>query len=408
MFNKLSFIFVVLAAIQLWSPTWANEPVATKRIELSSLEMKSAIEEVSVLTKPERLLLYSMKEALKTESPIKDLDPKVLGEKVEAISKDQKKQLEELKKIFLNTTFLTPQKNKEENSANTKNSIPKMFFQYEVNPEALKSFFEWPKAVDVLALQDKTMFLLMDISLDKQMSWTDVGVTKSENFVDVIKNSWKKWAVEQFKNYPNVIVLNEDIKEIPLDANKESVILKWSSQIKKAQQFNDKMSALYEVNAQYSLNHLISGNVLLSFDFPTQKKEFTIADNKQLSSSLASLVYNLLNSQTSKITSSLETFSKSKTIYTYSVFVLGNHGLLDVRHIAQFLNEQFVQDKMNASMKNYEALKSTITIRSELSEEQFLQKIQKMAASLSLNEQKILTFSPETKAFAIIPKNANN
>jgi hypothetical protein len=88
--------------------------------------------------------------------------------------------------------------------------------------------------------------------------------------------------------------------------------------------------------------------------------------------------------------------------------ILGEHGLLDVRQIAQFLNEQFAQDKMNASMKNYEALKSTITLRSELTEEQFVQKLQKMGAAMTLNEQKILTFSPETKAFAIIPKNANN
>jgi hypothetical protein len=408
MFNKL-FIFLLIFLVSM-TTVWSNVASSSKRIELSPTAMRSAIEEVNALTKPERLLLFSLKEALKSESPFNDLDPKIIVEKIEVQNKDQKKQLEELKKMFLNTTFLTPQKNQnnKEDTSSSKGTIPKMFFQYEVSAENLKSFFASAQLNESVPLQEKTLFLLLDINIDKQMSWLEVGVTKSENFVDVIKNSWQKWALEQFKNYPKVVIINQDIKEIPTDTHKDSVVLKWSSQLKKVQQYNDKMSALYEANAQYSLNHLVSGNVLLSFDFPIQRKEVTIADNKQLSSSLASLIYNMLNSQTTKIATSLDTFSKSKTIYQYSFLILGEHGLLDVRQIAQFLNEQFAQDKMNASMKNYEALKSTITLRSELTEEQFVQKLQKMGAAMTLNEQKILTFSPETKAFAIIPKNANN
>ena len=406
MCNK--FIFIIL--ILFFNISLANLNIAnpTKRLELSSTGMKLAIEEINSLTKSERLLLFSMKEALKAESPLKDQDPKWAIGKIEIQTKDQKNQLEELKKIFLNTTFLTPQKNQTESTAPLNGVMPKMFFQYELQPDNLKSFFESALPTDVTSFQDKTLFIMADIVIEKQMSWNDVGVTKSENFVDVIKDSWQKWALEQFKNYPKVVILNQDIKEIPEDSHKDSIILKWSSQIKKGQQFNDKKSAMFDINAQYSLNHLVSGNVLLSYDFPTQKKEITILDNKQLSSSLASLIYNLLNSQTSKISSSIDAFSKSKTIYQYMAYVLGEHGLLDIRQVTQFLNEHFIQDKMTASIKNYEALKSTIILRSELTEEQFLLKLQKMGTSLPLNEQKILTFSPDSKSFAIIPKNANN
>ena len=146
----------------------------------------------------------------------------------------------------------------------------------------------------------------------------------------------------------------------------------------------------------------------MGFDFPIQKKEVGIAIPKELSSNLASLVFNLLNSQSVKINSALELNLASSARSSVEVKVMGKHGLLDITQINSFLVEHFKSIGLTAELKNYSSDSSSISIKSTMNPEGLYALFAKDGGKLPLNEQKILLFNPENKSFAIISKEANN
>lgn len=280
-------------------------------------------------------------------------------------------------------------------------------FSYEFDAVKVKSLF-----VEILTnLPDvtiKTFYIIPDISISQEMTWMDVGVTKKENFSGVIIDSWKKWAEAQFKNFTNVVVLEKDFTEKPARMNPESVTLKWTAAIKKSEVFQDRKSARYEVSAQYVLVNTKTNLSLQAFDFPVQKREVGIANPKDLSSTLASLIYNLLNSQTVKLNSSLELNRASSTLSIVDIKVTGKHGLYDITQINALLAERFKEYALTSEMKSYSVDSSMVSIKSTMSQEALYAALAKDGGKFTLNEQKILLFSPENKTFAIIPKEANN
>ena len=280
-------------------------------------------------------------------------------------------------------------------------------FSYEFDAESIKSLFveTLTEAPDVSA---KTFYIIPDISISEEMNWMDVGVTKKENFSGVIVDSWKKWAEAQFKNFPNVVILEKDFTEKSDKFNPESVTLKWNSTIKKSEVFQDRKSARFELSAQFVLVNTKSNQSLLAFDFPLQKREVGIAKAQDLSSNLASLVYNLLNSQTVKITSALELNRASSTMSIVDLKVIGKHGLFDITQLNSMLTERFKEYALSSEMKSYSVNSSVISIKSTMNADALYALLSKDSGKIPLNEQKILLFSPENKAFAIIPKEANN
>lgn len=280
-------------------------------------------------------------------------------------------------------------------------------FSYEFDEVKIKSLF-----VELLTnLPDvsiKTFYIIPDISITQEMSWMDVGVTKKENFSGVIVDSWKKWAETQFKNFTNVVVLEKDFITLPEKMNAESVTLKVNSTIKKSEVFQDRKSARFEVSAQYVLVNTKTNQSLQAFDFPLQKREVLIANPKDLSSNLASLIYNLLNSQTVKLNSALELNRASSTLSIVDLKVTGRHGLYDITQINGFLADRFKEYALASELKSYSVDSSLISIKSTMNPEALYAALGKDGGKFSLNEQKILLFSPENKTFAIIPKEANN
>lgn len=280
-------------------------------------------------------------------------------------------------------------------------------FSYEFDAVKIKSLFV-ETMTNLPDVTIKTFYIIPDISITDEMTWMDVGVTKQENFSGVIVDSWKKWAETQFKNFTNVVVLEKDFTERPAEMHAESVTLKWTSTIKKSEVFQDRKSARYEVGAQYVLVNTKTNQSLVAFDFPVQKREVGISVSKDLSSNLASLIYNLLNSQAVKLTSAFELNRASSTLSIVDIKVSGKHGLFDITQINTFLSERFKEYAMASEMKSYSVDSSMISIKSTMNQEALYTALGKDGGKFALNEQKILLFSPENKTFAIIPKEANN
>ena len=367
----------------------------------------------AIKEEPFSFLLNGMRQAVTGELVKNELNPEAFWKKIEEKNFSDADEINFFRPYFNRFNIVmdkapteTPTPSPEARPA-VVDQFQRATFSFEFDSVKIKSLF-----IDTLSdlpdVSAKTFYIIPDINITQDMNWMDVGVVKKENFSGVIVDSWKKWAAAQFKSFPNVVVLEKDFAEKSGNFNSESVTLKWNSTIKKSEVFQDRKSARFEVIAQFVLVNTKTNQSLLAFDFPLQKREVGISNAKDLSSNLASLVFNLLNSQTVKISSALELNRASSTLSIVDIKVTGKHGLFDITQINSMLAERFKDFALSSQMKSYAMDSSVISIKSAMNEEALYALLGKDGGKFALNEQKILLFSPVTKAFAIISKEANN
>lgn len=345
--------------------------------------------------------LNAVRQAVNLELIKNNLNSEAFWTKVEAKSLVDKEEVDLFKPLFLKFNVLINP------TQLATDQFQRGTFNYEIDSEKFNKFYSEIMS-DAPDFSVKTFYIIPDINISPEMNWIDVGVTRKENFSGVIIESWKKWAATHFKNFTNVVILEKDFATRPANMNAESVTLKWNSYLKKGEVFQDRKSAKYDLTAQYVLMNTKSNHSLVAFDFPTQKRELAIFNPKDLSSNLASLIYNLLNSQTAKITSALEQNVATGASSSVEIKVIGKLGLFDISQMNSFLNEHFKDIAMVSEMKSYGSGGSIITLKSTLSPDDLYARFAKEGGKFSLNEQKILLFSSENKTFAIISKEANN
>lgn len=407
------FLLAFLFMTQLSAQTPPVEAPATPKNTLNVLVKKSMLPASDATADQEApFLLNGIRQAITGELLKKELDSEIFWQKIEAKNLSDSDEIALLKVLFTNAYIvILPEAIPDPKAAEASKTPPDQFrratFIYEFNHDVTKNFFD----EILIGLPDpslKTFYIVPDINIAQDMLWSDVGVSKKENFSGVIIESWKSWASSQFKNFSNIVVLDKDLTKKPDTLNPESVTLKWNSFLKKGQTFQDRKSAPYELNAQYILVSTKTNQTLLAFDFPVQKREISVLNPKELSSNLASLIYNLLNSQTAKITSAVELNRATSTLSIVEIKIIGKHGLFDITQINTFLMGHFKNLGLTSTLKSYSSESSIISIKSSASAEVLYAHFAKEGGKFPLNEQKILLFSPESKAFAIIPKEANN
>jgi hypothetical protein len=426
---KLILGFFMMTSLSTAMAVEEKLQVMVKKADLAKQETQSG--DPAARKEPFSFLLNGMRQAVTGELVKNELDPEIFWKKIEEKNFSDADEINFFRPYFNRFNIvmdkaLTPAPAPAEAPKPTDPADPGILqtpapkpvapvqdqyqratFSYEFDAVKIKSLFV-ETMTNLPDVTIKTFYIIPDISITDEMTWMDVGVTKKENFSGVIIDSWKKWAETQFKNFTNVVVLEKDFAEKPAGMNAESVTLKWTSTIKKSEVFQDRKSARYEVGAQYVLVNTKTNQSLLAFDFPLQKREVGISVPKDLSSTMASLIYNLLNSQTVKLTSALELNRASSTLSIVDIKVTGKHGLYDITQINAYLAERFKEYALASEMKSYSVDASMISIKSTMNQEALYAALGKDGGKFPLNEQKILLFSPENKTFAIIPKEANN
>jgi hypothetical protein len=128
-----------------------------------------------------------------------------------------------------------------------------------------------------------------------------------------------------------------------------------------------------------------------------------VADPKALSSNLASLTFNLLNSQTAKVNSGLEINRSSGSYETLEIKVTGKHGLSDIIKLNGLLKERFKDIQLSSELKTFASEGSTITVKSTAPAARLYELLSVEGGKFPLNEQKILLFTASPPTFAIIP-----
>lgn len=389
--SKLTALF--LSFLIVFNFAFAKEitiDVVTKDSELSA--------EFQLL---EALELNGLRQATTRELEELKLNSETYWEKIDKKKMSQKAELAFLKTLFTNTTLSRPPVDPKAETPMTGR------LSAEVDLDKLKTHYD-EVMNDLEDTKLKTLYIISNIELDQSMSWEDVGVTRAENFAGVILDSWKKLFEKDFKGFEKIVILEKDFPVKPDYMNSKSVSLKWKSIIKKIPNKTQTDTATYEISAQYILQNTKSGSVLRSLDFPMQKRVLAGAPKKALSSSLASLVYNLLFSESTKIQSVLQTDAVALEFSEIEIAMISKAGLLEINQINSMLQEKFASIKMTSRMKSFSTDKSTLLIRAEGPIEKILNALASEGGKFPLNEQKVLLFNRADKTFAIIPKESNN
>lgn len=254
----------------------------------------------------------------------------------------------------------------------------------------------------VLFAQDlpkKVFYIDASFEIDKEMKWEEIGVGNETAFTDVIKKSWKVWAEKNFKNFDQV-----EVSAPPTDTtflHKNTAVLKWTSLITK-KDFDD-----YQLSAQYILLTPKENDVLLSYTFPDQKILIDFSIKKEAGSKLASLIYNLLNSQTVKFKALQIKIQEASTSVALVISYKGKISLSEMLAVKNQLETQFKNTNITVDLKNYSFNEGAFFVKANVSEENLMSQFQQ-AGKIPLNEQKILIFNTQDKSFAILPKEQNN
>lgn len=360
------------------------------------------------VTETDLLTLNGMRLSVTAELEARKLDSKAFWEKLELKKITPKEEIETLRPFFSEVSVarfvpsaeVTP---KSEAPADTRISGS---MNAELDSEKLRVYYD-QLISNLEATKYRTFYILADIGISQAtMTWEDLGITKPENFTGVVVDSWLKLAQKDFKNFENYTILEKDFSTKPDYMNPKSVTLKWNSTFRKTYTDEQKKTATYELSAQYILVNTKSGTMLTSFDFPLQKREVSVQNKKALSSTLASLVYNLLLSQSAKIQEALE--SQGSAERTTIELKLLKAGLSEVYALNSLIQEKLKELKATAVMKSFSSGEAIIQLEASASAEQILDKLSLDGGKFPLNEQKILLFSRADKSFAFIPKDSNN
>lgn len=348
------------------------------------------------------LLLNGFRQAVTSELENLKLDSNLYWPKLDKKKMTVKDEFLYLKSFFSNESVI---RQKSEGPV-VSLTIPGVF-KASIDSLKLKSNYE----EIILNLEDaklKTFYVLANIELDKNTTWEDTGVKKSQDFTGVILDSWKKLIEKSFLGFERVVVLENDFSKKVDSMNAKSNILKWKSILKKTSENLDTKTIQYELSAQYILQNAKSGNVLLAFDFPEIKRTFDGQNKKKLSSELASLIYNLFLSQTAKIKTLLVSTANISEMSNIEIKVIGKSSLSELMLVNSFLQENFTALKLSSTMKSYSRDGAILVLRAEGSEDKMIEALNRDGGKFILNEQKILLFNTHDKTFAILPKESNN
>lgn len=350
------------------------------------------------------LKIVGYHQVLTNEFEEQKLDSVLFWDKYKAKSFSSEDELNFLRPYFQNasvTLIVTP-----DPKSITSDSIIKAQFTAIVENNLIKKIFD-EIVLNLDDLRKKNFYILATIELDPSLTWEEMGVSKSELFTDSIIEAWKNMVKTKFSGFDLVTVLDKDFKEKNEAMNSKSVLLKWKSSFKKFSENTEKKVLSYSLQAQFLLENAKNDEVLASFDFPIQTREFSTTDKKALSSNLASLVYNLLLSQEAKMISSIEA-SKNQISSEMDVRLMSKSGMSEVYKVINTLQENFKEIGLTAQMKTFSFEGTLLQLRSTSPIEKMIEVLSKKSGEILLNEQNILVFNPSDKTFAIIQKQKNN
>lgn len=289
-------------------------------------------------------------------------------------------------------------------------SNPTGVIKAQVDDEQFKKIFiQFVENLDLL--KEKNFYIDLDYTLVGKTSWEDLGVSTQTIFEEAVDNSFRDHLLKEFPGFQNIIFLEEKERKL-LEINKdlitnESYRYKFSFSIRKVYEDKDEKIIQFEVDAHFVLVGVKDGHIVYSYEFPTQKKVFRNVKSADLSSSLATLVFNICKMQTPIIKDKLANDkTENKNLFSLS----GQKFFSDIYAVKNVLTNFLSKYNPNISIVNLNLNKTDFKIDVVIDPKEgkklqdLLINMGKLPLSNDPNEKKVLVFDNEHNSFAINQK----
>lgn len=258
----------------------------------------------------------------------------------------------------------------------------------------------------------ETLYFDLEITLSKDLSVQEIGVSDLTSISGAVIDAWKKWAQKyllQFKNVEDFNALN--FKEAEQNSKNHTIVFK--AHLKKLPRASITGRLDLEVSAQYVVIRLSDRKILTSFDFPNLQRTLDTKVQKELSSKVASLIFNLLNAKTSELNLVLsaqfgnETNEKKDHLFA----IKSAQSLLEINKLNNSLRnlnlKATVLCKFESQIKSFSTETAAISLESNCSELNMMEYL-KSLGQVEIDNGRVFHFLPNEKSFEIFTVSPHN
>lgn len=265
----------------------------------------------------------------------------------------------------------------------------------------------------ILAVKNlETLYFDLDLSLSKDLTVQEIGVSDLSSITNAVIDAWKKWAqkdLPQFKNVEDFKALN--FKEA--EQNPKNYVVEFKAHLKKLPRASITGRLDLEVSAQYVVVRLSDRKILSSFDFPNIQRTLETKVQKELSSKVASLVFNLLNAKTADLNQVLASqfTNDTSTMLEHKFAIRGAQSLLEINKLNTLLRninaKPTVLCKLETQIKSFSTDNALIALESLCSELNMMEYL-KSLGQLEIDNGRVFHFLPNEKSFEIFTVSPHN
>jgi hypothetical protein len=386
------FIFYSLISINCFSTEYNIEVITILNSETTPAEANY------------QLKINGFEQAIKQKLEAEGFSKKLFDEKVLEKNFSTEKYYEFLKSFFVKEELILVAGN----DAKAGTELPrKAIFSGTINDNDFKEKFI-DLTENMSLYKNKNFYLELHLDLLGGLSWTDFGISNESVMNSSISSIWKDYYLEHYKDFKNIISVDELVKPILKNRynsfSTEAVLQRVNISIKKISENKSSKKITLLIEGNFILLGIKENSVLLSFDFIPVKKELSLKNQKELSSTVGTLIFNMIKYQTKSIDTSLS-FKKTKLENTF--ILKGQELFSDIYSSQRVLEEYFSKDSIKVTIKKINLTQTELIISGPLTNEVVVEKLKSLGEKPISNdpkEQKVLIFDATNNSFAITQK----
>lgn len=258
----------------------------------------------------------------------------------------------------------------------------------------------------------ETLYFSLDLNLLSDTKKEDLGVSDLKNITDAVTDAWKSWGkkeLSEFKNFENYSG-ELDFKSQP--QHPKNVLVLFKGNVRRLKRVSVQEKIDIEVGAEYVIVQLNNKKVLGSFDYPYIHRSFESADQKELSSKIASLFYNLLIAKSGEISAQIKSMLliPGDTL-EFEYGIKGAKNLIEINRLSIQLKDWESKNRTLCSFSNkvtsFSLAEAKIALATTCLDTNLVEVLKSMGKA-ELSQGRSFQFLPDQKTFEIFDIPAEN
>lgn len=261
--------------------------------------------------------------------------------------------------------------------------------------------------------KEATLFFHLDLNLLSDTKFEDLGVKDEKNITDAVIEAWKNWAKKELGEFKNLEQYSGDLdfKSVS-NHHPKNVLILFKANLRRLKRVGVIEKVDIEVGAEYVVVQLSNKKILASFDYPYIHRSFESVDQKNLSSQVASLFYNLLVAKSGDIATQIKSmFFIPGDSKEYEFSISGAKNLIEINRLSVSLGKWEEKNRSLCTFSNkvssFSLSSAKILINSSCNDFNLVE-VLKTVGNLELNQGRSFHFLPDQKTFEIFDIPAEN